>query len=240
MRFMSSFWTRALISGVAAGTQRRFLEYTKLYLNAVHIQVQYRAEDKLLDVQDFIKLRRDTGALKMCFAMGEYGFGLNVPDEVFAHPVIQEMENMANDVVVLSNVSQVDGCFDLMLMSSSQDVYSYNIEQAQGDRCNIIEVVMKQHGLGVQDAIIFSGELVKECMRKYDLAKQALPVWGKELDEQVHKYLKVCEDWMTAGFYWSLESKRYFGTDVNRVRETLTVTIHPGLAPRGQEVIDDL
>jgi len=119
-------------------------------------------------------------------------------------------------------------------------VYSYNIEQAQGDKCNIIEAVMKQHNLGVQDAMLFSANLVKECMKKYELAKQALPVWGNEIDEKVHKYLKVYEDWMTGNFHWSLRSKRYFGTDVDRVRETLVVTIHPQLAPRGQEVIGDL
>jgi len=89
---------------VAAGTQRRFLESTRLYLDALHTQVKNRTLDKLLGVQEFIELRRDTGGLKICFAMGEYGLGLDIPDEVFEHPVLQEMENMANDVVTLSNV----------------------------------------------------------------------------------------------------------------------------------------
>ena len=44
---------------------------------------------------------------------------------------------------------------------------------------------MKQHSLGVQDATIFCGELVKERMKNYELAEQALPVWGKGIDEKV-------------------------------------------------------
>ena len=38
--------------------------------------------------------------------MGEFGLGLDLPDEVFEHPLIQAMENAANDVVVLGNVSR--------------------------------------------------------------------------------------------------------------------------------------
>ena len=101
----SSFWARALNSGVAPGAQHRFLETHTLYLDALHTQVQNRALNKILNVDEFIELRRDAGALKICFAMGEYGLGLNIPDEVFEQPVIQEMENMANDAVALSNVT---------------------------------------------------------------------------------------------------------------------------------------
>lgn len=41
----------------------------------------------------------------MCFAMGEFAMKLNIPDEVLEHPSIKIMEDCANDVVVLSNVS---------------------------------------------------------------------------------------------------------------------------------------
>ena len=99
---------------------------------------------------------------------------------------------------------------------------------------------MTQYDLGVQDAMVFTAELVKECKKRYELAKQALPAWGSGVDEKVHRYIKVYEDWMTGNLHWSLQSRRYFGTDVDHVRETLMVTIHPQLAPRGQEVIDDL
>ena len=91
---------------------------------------------------------------------------------------------------------------------------------------------MKQYSLGVQGAMDFSGEMIKQRIKKYNLAKEDLISWGKGIDEQVFTYLKVCEDWMTAEFYWSLESTRYFGTDVDRVRETLKVTIKPQMAPR--------
>lgn len=60
-----SFWGRALDLGVSQGCQRRFIETTDLYVCAVHEQVMNRAENKILDIEDFIELRRDTGALKV-------------------------------------------------------------------------------------------------------------------------------------------------------------------------------
>jgi hypothetical protein len=119
-------------------------------------------------------------------------------------------------------------------------VYSYNIEQAQGDQCNIIEVIMHQYGVDVQTAMDLSGDLVIHRMNRYNIAKESLPGWGKHMDEQIAKYCSIMEDWMVGGFYWSLESERYFGKDVEKVRDTLIVTVHAELAPRGQSVIDDL
>ncbi|KAG8926677.1 hypothetical protein FRC03_011428 [Tulasnella sp. 419] len=219
----ASFWGRALESGCSEGTHRRFLEASDLYMNAVHEQVICRATARIPTVEEFIKLRRDTGALKMCFAAGEYGAGLDLPDEVFDHPYIKIMENCSNDVVVISN-----------------DVYSYNIEQAQGDTFNILEVCMKHENLNLQQAMDFAGQLVNDRVDLYTATKAKLPSWGPEIDAELPKYFQVLEDWMTAGFYWSLESKRYFGDQVDQVRKTLRVDLLPRQTPRGQMEIPDL
>ncbi|KAG8980783.1 hypothetical protein FRB90_007487 [Tulasnella sp. 427] len=222
-RVFASFWGRAVELGCSVGTQRRFLEYTDLYVQAVHEQVLHRARNYIPPLEEFIRLRRDTGALKMCFAMGEFGLNVDIPDVVFECPLIRIMEDCSNDVVVLSN-----------------DIYSYNIEQAQGDTCNIIEAAMKEKGLNVQGAMDYAGELVKGRIDLYTASKAQLPSWGPKVDADVQRYLRVLEDWMTGGFYWSLESKRYFGDQVDRVKKTLCVEILPKEAPRGQIVIPDL
>lgn len=63
--FHHSFWGRALELDVPEAVQKRFLEYTELYVDAVHEQVKNRASDKILSIDEFIMLRRDTGALKV-------------------------------------------------------------------------------------------------------------------------------------------------------------------------------
>lgn len=108
-----------------------------------------------------------------------------------------------------------------------QDVYSWNIEQAQGDTCNIISVSMREKGLSIQGAMDFGGQLVFDRMERFQAAKAKLPSWGPAVDADVRRYLQVCEDWMAGGFYWSLESERYFGKEVKNVNETLRVTLLP-------------
>ena len=58
--------------------------------------------------------------------------------------------------------------------------------------------------------------------------------------KRLHKFLTVYEDWMAGKFYWTFKTKRYFGNDVDRVKETLMVTPHPQQPPRGQIIINDL
>lgn len=129
---------------------------------------------------------------------------LHIPDEVFEHPLITIMEDAANDTVVLSNVCFVSRSFLMPLadLEGMQDIYSYNIEQAQGDTMNIIETAMREKDLDVQGAIDYAAELVDERVRIFVEAKSRLPSWGPAIDKDVQIYLRVCEDWMTAGFHW--------------------------------------
>ncbi|KAG9039883.1 hypothetical protein FRB95_004355 [Tulasnella sp. JGI-2019a] len=223
-KIFSSLWTRVLESGISAGANRRFLESTEMYLQAVHQHVVNRSQNKILDIESFIQLRRDNGALKMCFAMVEFSMGLNLPDEVFQHPLIKIMEDAANDVVVLSN-----------------DVYSYNIEQAQGDTQNIIETTMKQNSCSLQEAMDFAGSVVADRIQLFADSKRQLPSFGsKRVDNEVQQYLQVCEDWMTGGFHWSLRSDRYFGKDAKGVARTRVVKVLPKQDLRGEKIIPGL
>ncbi|KAG8966577.1 hypothetical protein FRC03_011633 [Tulasnella sp. 419] len=222
-KVIQDFWRRAVELGCSEGTKHRFIEATRLYLESVTRQVQSRTDTTTLDVAHFIKERRDTGAVRMCFAMGEYGVGLDLPDHVFQHPVLRAMEDCANDVVALSN-----------------DVYSYNVEQAQGDRCNFIETLMQHKNFTLQQAMDYAGDFICWRMKGFDEKRQELPSWGPQVDAELEKYIRVMCDWMIGGFCWSLESKRYFGEDVEKVKATLRVALLPQEKPRGETVVDGL
>ena len=112
-------------------------------------------------------------------------------------------------------------------MQMLQDIYSYNIEQAQGDTCNIITAAMQEFGLDMQGSIDHAAKLVRDRIAEYELLKGQLPNWDDVKRDVVLKYLKVCEDWMIAGFEWSLISKRYFGEKVQDVKATLSVDLLP-------------
>ena len=98
-----SYWTR-LIAGGSPGVQNRFVHTMDLFFRAVTIQARDRASGIIPDLEDHIVVRRDTSGCKPSYAMIEYANGLDLPDEVMEHPIIQSLEEATNDLVALSNV----------------------------------------------------------------------------------------------------------------------------------------
>ena len=55
-------------------------------------------------MDEYMEVRRLTAGAKPFFAM--LGMGLNLPDEAVLHPVIEELSDLAADMMALTNVSQ--------------------------------------------------------------------------------------------------------------------------------------
>ena len=55
-------------------------------------------------VNEYMEMRRDSVGMKTVFAILE--MGLNLPDEVVHHPVINELSTLALEMVLLDNVSR--------------------------------------------------------------------------------------------------------------------------------------
>ena len=98
-----SYWTRILADG-SPGAQKRFVHTVGLFFKAVTIQARDRSAGTIPDLEDYITLRRDTSACKPCWALIEYANGLDLPDEVMEHPIIQSLDEATNDLVTWSNV----------------------------------------------------------------------------------------------------------------------------------------
>ena len=85
-----------------------------LFFKAITIQARNRTSGIIPDLEDYIVLRRDTSACKPCWALVEYANGLDLSDEVLEHPIIQSLDEAANDVITWSNV----GTLARLLISS--------------------------------------------------------------------------------------------------------------------------
>jgi hypothetical protein len=75
------------------------------YLEAVVQESIEKENHCILDIRSCIDARRRTSGAKPTFFAIE--LGLDIPDEVMAHPAIQEMILAAADVAALSNVSDI-------------------------------------------------------------------------------------------------------------------------------------
>ena len=123
----------------------------------------------------------------------------------------------------LSALSNFDSAF------SSQDIFSYNVEQSKGDTHNMIVIVQRTQGLELQEAVDFVGQLCKQSIDRFVAASKRLPSFdnGGQIDRDVAQYVKGLEDWIVGSLHWSFESERYFSKEGRVIKKTRTVNLLP-------------
>ncbi|KAI8976599.1 terpenoid synthase [Trametes punicea] len=208
-RLTKSFWSR-FTESATPGAQRRFIETFELFFKAVEQQAKDRKTGDIPDLESYIALRRNTSGCKPCWAFIEYANNLDLPDSVMGDPTVRGLEEAANDLVTWSN-----------------DIFSYNVEQAKGDTHNMIVVVQNQENLDRQSALDYVGELCVGSIHRFQALRQELPSWGPEIDAQLQVYVDGLAHWMISNLNWSFESERYFGRAGPEVRATLSVALLP-------------
>ncbi|KAF9469373.1 terpenoid synthase [Collybia nuda] len=203
------FWARC-IPDAGPGVQARFKETLELFFEAVNIQARARDDGIIPDLESYIDVRRDTSGCKPCWALIEYALDIDLPDYVVEHPIIESLNQGTNDLVTWSN-----------------DIFSYNVEQSRGDTHNMIVILMKYHGHDLQSAIDYVGNLCAQTIDAFNENKSRLPSWGAEVDEMVGRYLKGLQDWIVGSLHWSFMTHRYFGANGAEVKQHRLVKLLP-------------
>nr|BBH51500.1 putative sesquiterpene synthase [Clitopilus sp.] len=203
------FWARC-IPDAGPGCQARFKETLELFFEAVNIQARARDDDVVPDLESYIDVRRDTSGCKPCWALIEYALDIDLPDFVVEHPIIEALNQSTNDLVTWSN-----------------DIFSYNVEQSRGDTHNMIVILMKYHGHTLQSAVDYVGDLCQKTIDDFQANRQKLPSWGAEVDEMVQRYVVGLQDWIVGSLHWSFQTHRYFGADGANVKKNRIVKLLP-------------
>ena len=113
-------------------------------------------------------------------------------------------------------------------MDTSQDVYSYNMEQAKGHTGNnIVTVLMKAHSCDLQTASDIIGAHYASLTERYLADRERLPSFGPEVDADVRLYVRAMENWPIGNLEWSFETNRYFGPLHNEIKRTRLVVLTP-------------
>ncbi|OSX61273.1 hypothetical protein POSPLADRAFT_1145701 [Postia placenta MAD-698-R-SB12] len=202
------FWTR-FIRDAKPCVQTRFRDKVALFFKAVRQEAQDRERGVLPDLESYIIMRRDTSACRPSFDLIEYTMGIELPRYVVDDPIVRALNQSANDLVAWSN-----------------DIYSFNNEQAHGIY-NIIVILMKSQGLEMQDAIDHVGDLFKQTIDGFMENTQLLPSWGAAVDADVRVYVQGLQDWIVGNLHWSFASERYFGKRGAEIKATRVVELLP-------------
>ncbi|KAF8644897.1 hypothetical protein AX16_008181 [Volvariella volvacea WC 439] len=207
---MTRDFYKRMIKTASPGTQQRFIETFDFFFQSVTQQAIDRAAGVIPDLESYIALRRDTSGCKPCWALIEYANDLHIPDEVMEHPIIKSLGEATNDLVTWSN-----------------DIFSYSVEQSKGDTHNMISVVMNQEGLDLQSAVDFVGSLCKRSIDRFIHNRDNLPSWGPKIDKDVQIYVNGLADWIVGSLHWSFETVRYFRKTGREVKATRIVKLLP-------------
>jgi hypothetical protein len=216
------------LSTSSRGSQQRFVETFDFFFQAVTQQALDREDGVVPDLESYIALRRDTSGCKPCWALIEYANNLDIPDDVMEHPIIRDLGEAANDLVTWSNVSSALLYSILRLLTILlQDLFSYNVEQSKGDTHNMIPVIMNEHGLDLQSAVDFVGDLCKQSIDRFNNNRNNLPSWSTKIDKDVAVYVDGLANWIVGSLHWSFESQRYFGKNGKDVKANRIVNLLP-------------
>ncbi|PCH42336.1 terpenoid synthase [Wolfiporia cocos MD-104 SS10] len=209
-KMTKEFRTRLLKKNVPA-CHRRFVQHCEDYVNAFAVEAELREQKKVLELDSYMVLRRENSAIRTCFGLFGYVLGVDLPDEIFEHPIFMRMHIAAVDMVAWSN-----------------DVYSYNMEQAMGHTGNnVVTVLMNQNNWDLQTAVDHVGVHFKELMDSFMADKARLPSWGPKLDSAVSQFVMAMENWVVGNCEWSFETQRYFGTERAEIKRTRVVRLYP-------------
>src|SRR5579872_2644762 len=91
----------------------------------------------------------------------------------------------------------------------------------------MVVIMMHHHGMTLQQAMDFVGDLCKQCLDRFTKDRTRLPSWGPEIDGQVQTYVQGLEDWIIGSLHWSFDSERYFGKKGLEIKKTKVVELAP-------------
>lgn len=99
----------------------------------------------------------------------------------------------------------------------------------------MISVLMNIHGLELQDAIDFVGDLCKQSIDRFTHEQDNLPIIGPTIDKDVEIYVSGLASWIVGSLHWSFESERYFGKKGKTVKSSRIIALRPSRIQNNSE-----
>ncbi|MFX0622770.1 terpene synthase family protein, partial [Escherichia coli] len=143
---------------LTSGAISRFLRHSSVLFSAMAKEAEHRDKGEILSVEEYLKFRRDTSGVLTCFDVIDLCMNVDLPGEIYDDAVFQKGYTAALHLVFLTN-----------------DLYSYNMEQAKGHSAeNILTVLMTETGIDLQAAADYVGALCENYLKEFQEAKTAL------------------------------------------------------------------
>ncbi|GLW96509.1 hypothetical protein Misp02_05960 [Microtetraspora sp. NBRC 16547] len=168
----------------------RWRAMTKDYLFAQVWEAANREQDVVPSFDDYIVMRRRTGAMLTVFALIDVAAGSYLTPDEWRLPDVRAITEHANDVVVWDN-----------------DLISYAKERSGPNiNNNLVSVLRRHKGCSTQEAMDLIGGMRNEAVAGMVSLKPRLDALGSP---GVAAYVKGLECWISGSVDYSLTSSRY-------------------------------
>ena len=92
----------------------------------------------------------------------------------------------------------------------------------------MVVILQAHHGMTVQEAMDYSGELCCAAVDNFKANLSLIPSFGcAKLDTDVAAYVQGVQDWIIGSFEWSFTSQRYFGSERTGIKKHRYVELLP-------------
>lgn len=168
----------------------RWCGVTKDYLFAQVWEAANREDAVVPSLEDYIFMRRRTGAMLTVFALIDIASGRRLTPGEWRHPGMRAITESANDVVVWDN-----------------DLISYAKESEGGNsRNNLVNVLARHRRYSRQRAMDVIGRMRNRAIGDMVAVRPSLEALGSEA---VLAYVRGLEFWISGSVDYSLTSSRY-------------------------------
>ncbi|MBP2707013.1 hypothetical protein JOL79_24820 [Microbispora sp. RL4-1S] len=185
---------RELKDRIAVHAERDQLERwctaTREYIFAQVWEASNRETDFVPTPEDYIFMRRRTGAMYPVYALIDIAGGYRLSPEEWHHPDIRELTEHANDLVVWDN-----------------DLFSYAKEKRHDQaRHNLVNVLITHRGYALQDALDEVAGMHDRAVARMIELRSSVETWGSPA---VLDYTLGLEHWVRGHIEYSFDSARY-------------------------------
>ncbi|RBQ16125.1 germacradienol/geosmin synthase [Spongiactinospora rosea] len=205
-RGIDDLWRRTA-ERLSDAARVRFRKTIEVMLESWLWELGNQAQNRIPDPIDYVEMRRRTFGSDLTIALARLPHAHLVPEELYRHRVLRELETAASDYA----------CFTNDLFSYQKDV------EFEGELHNIVVVVehfLDTDRLKARDVV---ADLMEARMRQFEhIASVDLPAMFEtlKLDEQVRAALlreaDALKDWMSGILAWHQECERYGEPELRR------------------------
>jgi hypothetical protein len=168
----------------------RWRTTVKEYLFAQIWEAANREADLIPTPEDYVLMRRITGATFTCFALIDVGGGYRLEAEEWHHPDVRALSDLACDLIGWDN-----------------DLLSYAKERGNDKaRHNLVTVLATHRHLSLQEALGEVSRMHNEAIDAFQERRARLDTWASL---PVRKYVRGLEHWVRGHIEFSLGSARY-------------------------------